>query len=70
MTPRQKKYDRPADRLAAHRKRQIDHGRCRVELSLSTTAADKLKSLARVDATTPSAIIESLLADVPDPSVD
>lgn len=67
MTPRPKKHDTPADCIAAHRQRKADTHR-RVEVSLTIEAADKLKRIATVEATTPSAIIERLLADLPMPT--
>jgi len=66
MTPRPKKHDTPADCIAAHRQRKAGTHR-RVEITLTHQAAEKLKRTATDEATTPSLIIERLLAALPDP---
>ncbi|WP_041531344.1 hypothetical protein [Syntrophotalea carbinolica] len=64
---RKRKHDTAAECVAEHRKRKSDTHR-RVEISLPIDAAEKLKRLATSEATTPSIIIERILADIPDPS--
>lgn len=65
MTPRKRKHDTPAGCVAAHRERKADTHR-RVELSLTIEAAEKLKRTATSEATSPSIIVERLLATLPD----
>jgi hypothetical protein len=67
MAARRKKYNSPHEAVAEHRKRKADTHR-RVEVSLPIDAAEKLKRLATSEATTPSIIVERLLADIPDPA--
>lgn len=67
MAARRKKYDDPQEAVTQHRLRKADTHR-RVELSLTIEAAEKLKATATAGATTPSAVVESLLASLPDPT--
>lgn len=63
---RKRKHDTAAECVAAHRERRADTRR--VEISLPIDAAEKLKRIATSEATTPSIIVERLLADIPDPA--
>jgi hypothetical protein len=65
MAARRKKYNSPHEAVAEHRKRKADTHR-RVEVSLPIDAAEKLKRIATDEATTPSAIVEKLIATLPD----
>jgi len=67
MAARKRKHDTPAECVAEHRARKADTHR-RVEVSLTIEATEKLKRIATNEATTPSAIIERLLADLPTPT--
>lgn len=61
---RKRKHDTAAECVAAHRERRADTRR--VEISLPIDAAEKLKRIATDEATTPSAIVEKLIATLPD----
>jgi Lon protease-like protein len=62
---RKRKHDTAAECVAAHRERRADTHR-RVEVFLPIDAAEKLKRIATDEATTPSAIVEKLIATLPD----